>query len=142
MENTQNIQNAQSTINAAAENEIVAQAQTIEVKAESKPKRAYHRLTDEEKAERAKAFEAYKAGVAERKAKRAEKKAAAEANFAARRNVEFDVSAITAAAADLASLSVAKVKDVRAKINALAAAVKEADKLMHHRAEATTITIK
>ena len=111
MENTQN---TQSTINAATEAIIVA-------KAESKPKRAYHRLTDEEKAQRAKDFEAYKAGVAERKAKRAEKKAAA---------------------ADLASLSEAKVSEVRAKINALAAAVKTADKLVHHRAKTTTITVK
>lgn len=132
MENTQN---TQSTINAAAEATIVA-------KVESKPKRTYHRLTDEEKAQRAKELEAYKAGVAERKAKRAEKKAAAEAVFTARRNVEFDVSAITAAAADLASLSEAKVSEVRAKINALAAAVKAADKLMHHRAKTTTIMVK
>lgn len=139
MENTQN---TQSTINAAAETEIVAQAPVIEVKADSKPKRAYHRLTPEEKEQRAKEYEAYKAGVAERKAKRLEKRAVADAAFTARRNVEFDISAIKAAAADLASLSVAKVKDVRAKINVLAAAVKEADKLMHHRAEATTITLK
>ena len=76
MENTQN---TQSTINAAAESTAVAQSPVIEAKATSKPKRAYHRLTDEEKAQRAKDFEAYKAGVAERKAKRAEKKAAAEA---------------------------------------------------------------
>lgn len=139
MENTQN---TQSTINAAAESTAVAQSPVIEAKASSKPKRAYHRLTDEEKAQRAKEFEAYKAGVAERKAKRAEKKAAAEAAFTARRNVEFDVSAIKAAAADLASLSEAKVSEVRAKINALAAAVKDADKLMHHRSKSTTITVK
>lgn len=139
MENTQN---TQSTINAAAESTAVAQSPVIEAKATSKPKRAYHRLTDEEKAQRAKEFEAYKAGVAERKAKRAEKKAAAEAAFTARRNVEFDVSAIKAAAADLASLSEAKVGEVRAKINALAAAVKAADKLMHHRAKTTTIMVK
>ena len=124
MENTQN---TQSTINAAAESTAVAQSPVIEAKAESKPKRAYHRLTDEEKAQRA---------------KRAEKKAAAEAAFTARRNVEFDVSAIKAAAADLASLSEAKVSEVRAKINALAAAVKDADKLMHHRSKSTTITVK
>ena len=139
MENTQN---TQSTINAAAESTAVAQSPVIVAKADSKPKRAYHRLTDEEKAQRAKEFEAYKAGVAERKAKRAEKKAAAEAAFTARRNVEFDVSAIKAAAADLVSLSEAKVSEVRAKINALAAAVKAADKLMHHRAKTTTITVK
>lgn len=139
MENTQN---TQSTINAAAESTAVAQSPVIEAKATSKPKRAYHRLTDEEKAQRAKEYEAYKAGVAERKAKRAEKKAAAEAAFTARRNVEFDVSAIKAAAADLAALSEAKVSEVRAKINALAAAVKDADKLMHHRSKTTTITVK
>lgn len=129
MENTQNSQ----SVNAQA---------TIEAKATSKPKRAYHRLTPEEKAERAKQFEAYKAGVAERKAARAEKKAKAEASFTARRNVEFDVSAIREASAALQSLSVAKVEEVRAKINALADAVKAADKLMHHRAKSTTITVK
>ena len=75
MENTQN---TQSTINAAAESTAVAQSPVIVAKAESKPKRAYHRLTDEEKAQRAKDFEADKAGVAERKAKRAEKKASEE----------------------------------------------------------------
>lgn len=139
MENTKN---TQSNINAAAESTAVAQAPVIEVKADSKPKRAYHRLTDEEKAERAKAFENYKAGVAERKAKRAEKKAAAEAAFTARRNVEFDVSAIKAAAADLTSITEAKVDEVRAKINALYAAVEAADKLMHHRAKTTVITVK
>lgn len=138
MENTQNTQ----SINAAVESTSVAQSPVIEAKAESKPKRAYHRLTEEEKAQRAKELEAYKAGVAERKAKRAEKKAAAEAAFTARRNVEFDISAIKAAAADLVALSEAKVGEVRAKINTLAAAVKAADKLMHHRAKTTTITIK
>lgn len=140
MENTQI---AQSSINATASVESAPVAQeTIKVEATSKPKRAYHRLTDEEKAERAKQYEAYKAGVAERKAKRAEKKAAAEASFTARRNVEFDVSDIRAAAADLTSLSVAKVDEVRAKINSLMAAVQAADKLMHHRAKSTTITVK
>lgn len=132
MENTQNTQNT-----------VIAQAAaTTEAKVETKAKRNYHRLTEEEKAERAKQLEAYKAGVAERKAKRAEKKAAAQEAFEARRNVEFDVSEIRAAADALTSMDVAKVDDVRAKINSLMAAVVKADKLMHHRAKATTITVK
>ena len=139
MENTQN---TQSTINAATESTAVAQSPVIEAKATSKPKRAYHRLTDEEKAQRAKEFEAYKAGVAARKEARQMKRAAAEALFNDRRNVEFDVTELRKASEALLSMTSAPVSDVRANINTLMAAVQKADKLMHHRAKATTVTIK
>lgn len=134
MENQNNIQN--STI--AFVNTQIADTPV----AETKTKHSYHRLTDEEKAQRAKEFEAYKAGVAERKAKRAEKKAAAEALFNDRRNVEFDVTELRKASEALLSMTSAPISDVRANINALMVAVQKADKLMHHRAKTTTVTIK
>lgn len=137
MENQNNIQN--STI--AFVNTQIADT-PVALAAETKTKRSYHRLTDEEKAQRAKKFEEYKAGVAARKAKRAEKKAAAEASFNDRRNVEFNVTELRKASEALLSMTSAPISDVRANINTLMAAVQKADKLMHHRAKTTTVTIK
>ena len=99
-------------------------------------------MTEEEKAQRAKEFEAYKAGVAARKEARQMKLAAAEALFNERRNVEFDVTELRKASEALLSMTSAPVRDVRANINTLMAAVQKADTLMHHRAKATTVTIK
>ena len=133
MENQNNIQNStNASVNAQAAAPV----------AETKTKRPYHRLTDEEKAQRAKEFEAYKAGVAARKEARQMKRDAAEALFNDRRNVEFDVTELRKASEALLSMTSAPVGDVRANINALMAAVQKADKLMHHRAKATTVTIK
>lgn len=134
MENQNNIQN--STIAS-----INAQAAATPA-AETKTKRQYHRLTEEEKAQRAKELEAYKAGVAARKEARQMKRAAADELFNNRRNVEFDVTELRKASEALFSMTSASVGDVRANINALMAAVQKADKLMHHRAKATTVTIK
>lgn len=134
MENQNNIQN--STI--ASVNAQVAATPA----AETKTKRQYHRLTEEEKAQRAKEVEAYKAGVAARKEARQMKRAAADELFNNRRNVEFDVTELRKASEALFSMTSASVGDVRANINALMAAVQKADKLMHHRAKATTVTIK
>lgn len=134
MENQNNIQN--STIAS-----VNAQAAATPA-AETKTKRQYHRLTEEEKAQRAKELEAYKAGVAARKEARQMKRAAADALFNDRRNVEFDVTELRKASEALFSMTSASVGDVRANINALMAAVQKADKLMHHRAKATTVTIK
>jgi len=137
MENQNNIQNSTiDSVNAQTADTQVARA------AETKTKRSYHRLTDEEKAQRAKEFEAYKAGVAARKEARQMKRAAAEALFNDRRNVEFDVTELRKASEALLSMTSAPVSDVRANINTLMAAVQKADKLMHHRAKATTVTIK
>lgn len=137
MENQNNIQNSTiASVNAQTADTSIARA------AETKPKRAYRRLTDEEKAQRAKEFEAYKAGVAARKEARQMKRAAAEALFNDRRNVEFDVTELRKASEALLSMTSAPVSDVRANINTLMAAVQKADKLMHHRAKATTVTIK
>lgn len=137
MENQNNIQNSTiASVNAQTADSQVARA------AETKPKRSYHRLTDEEKAQRAKEFEAYKAGVAARKEARQMKRAAAEALFNDRRNIEFDVTELRKAFEALLSMTSAPVRDVRANINTLMAAVQKADKLMHHRAKATTVTIK
>ena len=137
MENQNNIQNSTiDSVNAQTADTQVARA------AETKTKRSYHRLTDEEKAQRAKEFEAYKAGVAARKEARRMKRAAAEALFNDRRNVEFDVTELRKASEALLSMTSAPVSDVRANINTLMAAVQKADKLMHHRAKATTVTIK
>lgn len=137
MENQNNIQNSTiASVNAQTADTQVARA------AETKTKRSYHRLTDEEKAQRAKEFEAYKAGVAARKEARRMKRAAAEALFNDRRNVEFDVTELRKASEALLSMTSAPVSDVRANINTLMAAVQKADKLMHHRAKATTVTIK
>lgn len=134
MENQNNIQN--STIAS-----VNAQAAATPA-AETKTKRQYHRLTEEEKAQRAKELEAYKAGVAARKEARQMKRAAADELFNNRRNVEFDVTELRKASEALFSMTSASVSDVRANINALMAAVQKADKLMHHRAKATTVTIK
>lgn len=134
MENQNNIQN--STIAS-----VNAQAAATPA-AETKTKRQYHRLTEEEKAQRAKEVEAYKAGVAARKEARQMKRAAADELFNNRRNVEFDVTELRKASEALFSMTSASVGDVRANINALMAAVQKADKLMHHRAKATTVTIK
>lgn len=134
MENQNNIQN--STIAS-----VNAQAAATPA-AENKTKRQYHRLTEEEKAQRAKELEAYKAGVAARKEARQMKRAAADELFNNRRNVEFDVTELRKASEALFSMTSASVGDVRANINALMAAVQKADKLMHHRAKATTVTIK
>ena len=137
MENQNNIQNSTiASVNAQTADTQVTRA------AETKTKRSYHRLTDEEKAQRAKEFEAYKAGVAARKEARQMKHAAAEALFNDRRNVEFDVTELRKASEALLSMSSAPVSDVRANINTLMAAVQKADKRMHHRAKATTVTIK
>lgn len=137
MENQNNIQNSTiASVNAQTADTPVARA------AETKTKRSYRRLTDEEKAQRAKEFEAYKAGVAARKEARQMKRAAAEALFNDRRNVEFDVTELRKASEALLSMTSAPVSDVRANINTLKAAVQKADKLMHHRAKATTVTIK
>lgn len=137
MENQNNIQNSTiDSVNAQTADTQIARA------AETKTKRSYHRLTDEEKAQRAKEFEAYKAGVAARKEARRMKRAAAEALFNDRRNVEFDVTELRKASEALLSMTSAPVSDVRANINTLMAAVQKADKLMHHRAKATTVTIK
>ena len=137
MENQNNIQNSTiASVNAQTADTQVARA------AETKTKRSYHRLTDEEKAQRAKEFEAYKAGVAARKEARQMKRAAAEALFNDRRNVEFDVTELRKASEALLSMTSAPVRDVRANINTLMVAVQKADKLMHHRAKATTVTIK
>ena len=137
MENQNNIQNSTiASVNAQTADTQVARA------AETKTKRSYHRLTDEEKAQRAKEFEAYKAGVAARKEARQMKRAAAEALFNDRRNVEFDVTELRKAFEALLSMTSAPVSDVRANINTLKAAVQKADKLMHHRAKAATVTIK
>ena len=137
MENQNNIQNSTiASVNAQTADTQVARA------AETKTKRSYHRLTDEEKAQRAKEFEAYKAGVAARKEARQMKCAAAEALFNDRRNVEFDVTELRKASEALLSMTSAPVRDVRANINTLMAEVQKADKLMHHRAKATTVTIK
>lgn len=137
MENQNNIQNSTiASVNAQTADTQVARA------AETKTKRSYHRLTDEEKAQRAKEFEAYKAGVAARKEARQMKRAAAEALFNDRRNVEFDVTELRKASEALLSMTSAPVRDVRANINTLMAEVQKADKLMHHRAKATTVTIK
>lgn len=137
MENQNNIQNSTiDSVNAQTADTQVARA------AETKTKRSYHRLTDEEKAQRAKEFEAYKAGVAARKEARQLKRAAAEVFFNDRRNVEFDVTELRKASEALLSMTSAPVSDVRANINTLMAAVQKADKLMHHRAKATTVTIK
>lgn len=134
MENQNNIQN--STIAS-----VNAQAAATPA-AETKTKRQYHRLTEEEKAQRAKELEAYKAGVAARKEARQMKRAAADELFNNRRNVEFDVTELRKASEALFSMTSASIGDVRANINALMAAVQKADKLMHHRAKATTVTIK
>lgn len=134
MENQNNTQN--STIAS-----VNAQAAATPA-AETKTKRQYHRLTEEEKAQRAKELEAYKAGVAARKEARQMKRAAADELFNNRRNVEFDVTELRKASEALFSMTSASVGDVRANINALMAAVQKADKLMHHRAKATTVTIK
>lgn len=134
MENQNNTQN--STIAS-----VNAQAAATPA-AETKTKRQYHRLTEEEKAQRAKELEAYKAGVAARKEARQLKRAAADELFNNRRNVEFDVTELRKASEALFSMTSASVGDVRANINALMAAVQKADKLMHHRAKATTVTIK
>ena len=137
MENQNNIQNSTiASVNAQTADSPIARA------AETKTKRSYHRLTDEEKAQRAKEFEAYKAGVAARKEARQLKRAAAEVFFNDRRNVEFDVTELRKASEALLSMTSAPVSDVRANINTLMAAVQKADKLMHHRAKATTVTIK
>ena len=137
MDNQNNIQNSTiASVNAQTADTQVARA------AETKTKRSYHRLTDEEKAQRAKEFEAYKAGVAARKEARQMKRAAAEALFNDRRNVEFDVTELRKASEALLTMTSAPVSDVRANINALMAAVQKADKLMHHRAKAATVTIK
>ena len=101
-----------------------------------------YRLTDEEKAQRAKEFEAYKASVAARKEARQLKRAAAEALFNDRRTVEFDVTELRKASEALLSMTSAPISDVRANINTLMAAVQKADELMHHRAKAATVTIK
>lgn len=134
MENQNNIQN--STIASVNAQSAATPA------AETKTKRQYHRLTEEEKAQRAKELEAYKAGVAARKEARQMKRAAADELFNNRRNVEFDVTELRKASEALFSMTSASVGDVRANINALMAAVQKADKLMHHRAKATTVTIK
>lgn len=134
MENQNNIQN--STIASVNTQAAATPA------AETKTKRQYHRLTEEEKAQRAKELEAYKAGVAARKEARQMKRAAADELFNNRRNVEFDVTELRKASEALFSMTSASVGDVRANINALMAAVQKADKLMHHRAKATTVTIK
>lgn len=134
MENQNNTQN--STIAS-----VNAQAAATPA-AETKTKRQYHRLTEEEKAQRAKELEAYKAGVAARKEARQMKRAAADELFNNRRNVEFDVTELRKASEALFSMTSASIGDVRANINALMAAVQKADKLMHHRAKATTVTIK
>ena len=137
MENQNNIQNSTiASVNAQTADTSVTRA------AETKTKCSYHRLTDEEKAQRAKEFEAYKAGVAARKEARQMKRAAAEALFNDRRNVEFDVTELRKASEALLSMTSAPISDVRANINALMAAVQKADKLMHHRAKAATVTIK
>ena len=137
MENQNNIQNSTiASVNAQTADTPVARA------AETKPKRAYRRLTDEEKAQRAKEFEAYKAGVAARKEARQLKRAAVEARANDRRNVEFNVTELRNASEALLTMTTAPVGDVRANINALMAAVQKADKLMHHRAKAATVTIK
>lgn len=137
MENQNNIQNSTiASVNAQTADTPVTRS------AETKTKRSYHRLTDEEKAQRAKEFEAYKAGVAARKEARQIKRAAAEDLFNDRRNVEFDVTELRKASEALLSMTSAPVSDVRANINTLKAAVQKADKLMHHRAKATTVTIK
>lgn len=134
MENQNNIQNSTiASVNAQA---------AVTPAAETKTKRQYHRLTEEEKAQRAKELEAYKAGVAARKEARQMKRAAADELFNNRRNVEFDVTELRKASEALFSMTSASVGDVRANINALMAAVQKADKLMHHRAKATTVTIK
>lgn len=137
MENQNNIQN--STV--AFANTQIADTPVARA-AETKTKRSYHRLTDEEKAQRAKKFEAYKAGVAARKEARQMKRAAAEASFNDRRNVEFNVTELRKASEALLSMTSAPISDVRANINTLMAAVQKADKLMHHRAKTTTVTIK
>lgn len=134
MENQNNIQN--STIASVNTQAAATPA------AETKTKRQYHRLTEEEKAQRAKELEAYKAGVAARKEAHQMKRAAADELFNNRRNVEFDVTELRKASEALFSMTSASVGDVRANINALMAAVQKADKLMHHRAKATTVTIK
>lgn len=137
MENQNNIQN--STI--ASVNTQIADT-PVALAAETKTKRSYHRLTDEEKAQRAKKFEEYKAGVAARKEARQLKRAAAEASFNDRRNVEFNVTELRKASEALLSMTSAPISDVRANINTLMAEVQKADKLMHHRAKTTTVTIK
>lgn len=137
MENQNNIQNSTiAFVNTQIADTPVAQA------AETKTKRSYHRLTDEEKAQRAKKFEEYKAGVAARKEARQLKRAAAEARCNDRRNVEFNVTELRKASEALLSMTSAPISDVRANINALMAEVQKADKLMHHRAKTTTVTIK
>lgn len=140
MENQNNIQN--STIASVNTQSADAQAAQVAQAAETKTKRSYHRLTDEEKAQRAKEFEAYKAGVAARNEARQLKRAAAEALFNDRRNVEFNVTELRKASEALLSMTSAPISDVRANINTLMAAVQKADKLMHHRAKDTTVTIK
>lgn len=141
MENQNNIQNSTiASVNAQAAAAPATQAAAPA--AETKTKRPYHRLTDEEKAQRAKEVEAYKAGVAARKEARQLKRAAADELFNNRRNVEFDVSELRKASEALLSMTSASVGDVRANINTLMAAVQKADKLMHHRAKATVVTIK
>ena len=137
MENQNNIQNSTTAfVNTQIADTPVAQA------AETKTKRSYHRLTDEEKAQRAKKFEEYKAGVAARKEARQLKRAAVEARVNDRRNVEFNVTELRKASEALLSMTSAPISDVRANINTLMAAVQKADKLMHHRAKTTTVTIK
>lgn len=137
MENQNNIQNSTTAfVNTQIADTQIARA------AETKTKRSYHRLTDEEKAQRAKKFEEYKAGVAARKEARQLKRAAAEARSNDRRNVEFNVTELRKAAEALLSMTSAPISDVRANINSLMAAVQSADKLMHHRAKTTTVTIK
>ena len=137
MENQNNIQNSTTAfVNTQIADTPVAQA------VETKTKRSYHRLTDEEKAQRATKFEAYKAGVAARKEARQLKRAAVEARVNDRRNVEFNVTELRKASEALLSMTSAPISDVRANINTLMAAVQKADKLMHHRAKTTTVTIK
>lgn len=137
MENQNNIQNSTiAFVNTQIADTPVARA------AETKTKRSYHRLTDEEKAQRAKKFEEYKAGVAARKEARLLKRAAVEARCNDRRNVEFNVTELRKASEALLSMTSAPISDVRANINTLMAAVQKADKLMHHRAKTTTVTIK
>ena len=137
MDNQNNIQNSTAAfVNTQTADTPIARA------AETKPKRSYHRLTDEEKAQRAKEFEAYKARVAARKEARQLKRSAAEVLFNDRRNVKFNVTELRKASEALQSMTSAPISDVRANINSLKAAVQKADKHMHHRAKATTVTIK
>ncbi len=125
------MENTQNTIAQAA-----ASASTA-----PKAKRAYHRLTEEEKAQRAEEFAAYKAGVAARKAERQAKRDAAAKVFAERRDVKLDLSSVVSAMDAFKNGATVDVKTARANVSAVLAAAQSIEKQLHHRSKNTVVAI-